>query len=55
MKKWLILLYFTHPGRTQGSRADLRRSSIQVVELEYTNGKITCDRNKPMRIQLTQG
>jgi hypothetical protein len=48
------LFYFTHPGRTKGSRSDGRRSTIQVVELEYSDGKITCDRNKPMRIRLTR-
>ncbi|KPK41209.1 MAG: glycosyl hydrolase [Phycisphaerae bacterium SG8_4] len=50
------LFYFTHPGRrsdNQGSGPyDQRRSSIQVVELEYTNGQITCDRDKPTYIRL---
>jgi hypothetical protein len=50
------LFYFTHPGR-QGPRAkedghEQRRSSIQVVELEYKDGEITCDRDKPTRIRL---
>lgn len=50
------LFYFTHPGR-KGSNADKdtheqRRSLIQVVELEYKDGQLTCDRNKPTYIHL---
>lgn len=48
------LFYFTHPGRAEGSRSNRRRSTIQVVELEYRDGTITCDRNKTMRIKLTK-
>lgn len=51
-----FLFYFTHPGRQKDApKVDLyerRRSSIQVVELEYTNGQLTCDRNKPTYIRL---
>lgn len=51
-----FLFYFTHPGR-QGSHADedtyeQRRTSIQAVELNYENGVITCDRDKPTYILL---
>ena len=51
-----FLFYFTHPGR-QGPHArddgyDQRRSSIQVVELEYKDGVISCDRDQPTRIRL---
>jgi len=51
-----FLFYFTHPGR-QGPRAkedgyEQRRSSIQVVELEYKDGSITCDRDQPTRVRL---
>ncbi len=50
------LFYFTHPGRrTDNPKSDLydqRRSSIQVVELKYSNGQITCDRDKPTYIRL---
>ncbi len=50
------LFYFTHPGRTgEGAEkdgAEQRRSSIQVVELEYKDGCLTCDRNKPTHILL---
>jgi hypothetical protein len=53
------LFYFTHPGRRNGvSRNNLyeqRRSSIQVVELEFKDGRITCDRDKPTYIQLKPG
>jgi len=51
-----FFFYFTHPGRQENSaKSDLyeqRRSSIQVVELEYRNGQLTCDRNKPTYIRL---
>jgi len=50
------LFYFTHPGRignaVQVNNYETRRSSLQVVELEYNNGQITCDRNKPVYINL---
>ncbi len=50
------LFYFTHPGQVDSIPKDnfyeKRRSSIQVVELEYKNGKIICDRNKPTYIDL---
>ena len=50
------LFYFTHPGRRNDNPKsglyDQRRSSIQVVELTYTNGQITCDRDKPTYIRL---
>jgi hypothetical protein len=51
-----FLFYFTHPGR-RGADAkkdgyEQRRSSIQVVELAYKNGWLTCDRNSPTHILL---
>jgi len=51
-----FLFYFTHPGRRPGApRTDTeqRRSSIQVVELKYADGRLTCDRNQPTHIRLT--
>lgn len=52
-----FLFYFTHPGRRgPDERKDgyeQRRSSIQVVELEYENGELVCNRNKPTYIDLT--
>jgi lysophospholipase L1-like esterase len=55
-----FLFYFTHPGRVIGAaaRADgpnQRRSSIQVVELQYKDGVITCDRDKPTFVELKPG
>jgi hypothetical protein len=53
-----FLFYFTHPGRAGTIRpedkpaTELRRSSIQVVELFETNGVLTCDRDTPTRIRL---
>jgi len=47
------LFYFTHPGRVEsGDTKDTRRSSIQVVELIYEDGRITCDRNTATLIDL---
>lgn len=50
------VFYFTHPGRVPENRGrdntETRRSSIQVAELQYENGEITCDRNKPCNIHL---
>jgi hypothetical protein len=51
-----FLFYFTHPGRRGGNEKrdgyDQRRSSIQVVELEYRDGWLTCDRDQPAHILL---
>jgi hypothetical protein len=50
------LFYFTHPGRRgPDARKDAyeqRRSSIQVVELEFEEGRLACDRDRPTRILL---
>jgi hypothetical protein len=50
------LFYFTHPGRVDTIPVYLwvekRRSSIQVAELRYENGKILCDRDAPVFIDL---
>ncbi|MGE9314084.1 family 43 glycosylhydrolase [Niabella sp. CJ426] len=49
--------YFTHPGRgkdqpvAKGSFED-KRSVIQVAELQYRNGEITCDRDQPVSVRL---
>ncbi|MBP3356923.1 MAG: family 43 glycosylhydrolase [Rikenellaceae bacterium] len=52
------VIYFTHPGRTAGpgqtSEANSRRSSVQIAELEYRDGKLTCDRNRPVRPDFSQ-
>lgn len=52
------IIYFTHPGRTPENKgkdtSEQRRSSIQVAELEYNNGIISCDRDKPVTINLKQ-
>lgn len=49
--------YFTHPGRKKDNPAiknsfDDKRSVIQLAELRYDNGMITCDRNLPVHISL---
>lgn len=55
------IFYFTHPGRVPGEDGgagsandsyEVRRSSIQVAELEFVNGKIICDRDRPVYINL---
>jgi hypothetical protein len=52
------VFYFTHPGRKKDKPAargsvEERRSVIQLAELEYSNGEITCNRNRPVSIKLT--
>lgn len=55
-----FLFYFTHPGRNgtispdDKDNLELRRSSIQVVELRERDGVLSCDRDAPTRIQLTR-
>lgn len=51
------VFYFTHPGRRKDNPApknsfDDKRSVIQLAELHYANGEITCDRDKPIMIKL---
>ncbi|MBK1878343.1 family 43 glycosylhydrolase [Pelagicoccus mobilis] len=49
------LFYFTHPGRSkpeQENEYELRRSSIQVVELQYSDGELFVDRNQPTLMKL---
>ena len=50
------VFYFTHPERIPENEGidsyETRRSSIQVAELEYVNGAIICNRNKPVYINL---
>jgi len=49
--------YFTHPGRRKDKPAakgsfDDKRSVIQLAELEYKDGQIICDRDKPVKLKL---
>lgn len=51
------IFYFTHPGRTAlnpapASAVAAKRSVIQVAELDYKNGELSCDRNKQTFINL---
>ncbi len=51
------VFYFTHPGRRKDSPAtknsfDDKRSVIQLAELQYKDGELTCDRNSPVFIKL---
>jgi len=51
------IFYFTHPGRTKINPArpnsfEAKRSVIQVVELKYNSGELSCDRNQPTFINL---
>lgn len=56
-----FLFYFTHPGRAGTIKpgdqpaTELRRSSIQVVELRYADGRLSCDRDTPTLIDLGRG
>jgi hypothetical protein len=51
------IFYFTHPGRRNevpdSGIIEKRRSSIQVAELIYQDGRITCNRDQPVRINLS--
>lgn len=55
-RAWIF--YFTHPGRTAVNKSadknslDLRRSSIQVVELHERDGVLSCDRDAPAFVSL---
>jgi hypothetical protein len=47
------LFYFTHPDRRPGAEdGNPNRSSIQVVELKFEGGQITCDRNAQTSVVL---
>jgi hypothetical protein len=50
------IIYFTTPGSTEvpgfKDKYDLRRCSVQMAELEYSDGALKCDRNKPLFISL---
>ena len=50
-----FLFYFTHQSGADADPKDplsQRRTVIQVVELEYKDGRLTCDRNQPTYILL---
>jgi hypothetical protein len=54
------VFYFTHPGRRKDNPApknsfDDKRSVIQLAELHYTNGEITCNRDELVNVQLKAG
>jgi hypothetical protein len=50
------IIYFTHPGRTPENvgktNFETKRSSLQVAELEFVDGEIVCNRDKPVYIHL---
>jgi len=48
-----FLFYFVHPGvAADASAPDPKRSSIQVVELKYVDGWLTCNRDAPTYLEL---
>lgn len=52
-----FIYYFTHPGRKKAAPAPAgsvasKISLIQLAELKYENGEITCDRDQPVLINL---
>ncbi|MBD0297983.1 MAG: family 43 glycosylhydrolase [Flavisolibacter sp.] len=52
-----FIFYFTHPGRAKANPAPpqslaARRSVLQLAELKYENGEITCNRDAPVYIDL---
>jgi sucrose-6-phosphate hydrolase SacC (GH32 family) len=51
------IFYFTHPGRTKDKPAikgsfENKRSVIQLAELHYNNGVVSCNRDEPVGIHL---
>ena len=47
------IFYFTHPGRSKlAPPQSQRRSVIQLVELKYKDGVLTCNRDEPAYINL---
>jgi len=51
-----FVYYFTHPGRSKANPAakgsfEDKRSVIQLAELHYVNGEITCDRDEPVAVK----
>ncbi len=51
------IFYFTHPGRSKANPApaqsvEARRSVIQLVELKYKDGELTCNRDESIYIHL---
>ncbi|MDN5288505.1 MAG: glycosyl hydrolase [Mucilaginibacter sp.] len=51
------VFYFTHPGRTMDKPAvrgsfESKRSVIQLTELHYHDGVVTCNRDEPVNIHL---
>lgn len=52
-----FVYYFTHPGRNKINPAargsfDEKRSVIQVAELKYENGEVSCNRDEPLTFTL---
>lgn len=48
-----FLYYFVHPNvADDGVTADPKRTSLQVTELFYQNGKLIVDRNRPTFVKL---
>ena len=52
-----FVFYFTHPDRRKDKPASKnffedKRSVIQLAESTYINGKINCDRDQPVTINL---
>ena len=50
-----FIYYFTHPGKTPENKGiddySTRRSSIQMAELKYENGEITCNRDEDLYLK----
>jgi hypothetical protein len=57
------IFYFTHPGRIATDQAEpvnevypyeWKRTSLQVAELAYADGRLTCERDAPFRFRLSE-
>ena len=49
------VFYHVHPGHGDPTPENRRRSSLQVVELQYKDGQLTADRDQPTHILLLPG
>jgi hypothetical protein len=49
------VFYHVHPGHGDPTPENRRRSSLQVVELQYKDGQLTADRDQPTHIFLLPG
>ncbi|TXC90590.1 glycosyl hydrolase [Metabacillus litoralis] len=50
-----FIFYFTHPGRKEGISVESyesKRTSLQIAKLDILDGKLICDRNASVRLNM---